>query len=173
MFLGAAGQNGILVWTVRYVSITLSDQYLAPVCLSLFWIATSVSRIFSPRLPFSSLGILAVGSVLSGIGWGIGVFSNTSPGICIACVAAGMTSGCCIPLLLGIGAEFSRKDTGLVTSMLMFVKTAGQIICPVVIAYIQSIGGLRNAVYMIAPVFIADGSIAFILNRMKKQNAFL
>ncbi|HJD48319.1 MAG TPA: MFS transporter [Candidatus Mediterraneibacter norfolkensis] len=173
MFLGAAGQNGILVWTVRYVSFTLSDQYLAPVCLSLYWIATSVSRIFSPRLPFPALRILAVGSAISGIGWGIGVFSNTSFGICAACVVAGMTSGCCIPLLLGIGAEFSSRDTGLVTSMLMFVKTAGQIICPVVIAQIQSAGGLRNAVYTIAPVFIVDGAIAFILNRMKKRNAFL
>ena len=169
MFFGAAAQNGILVWTVRYVSSFLCDTELAPVCLSVFWICSTVSRIFSPRIPVEPLKILAFGSLISGAAWGIGILSGNATAVLAACTIAGLSSGCCIPLLLNEGAGLSRNNTGLVTSVLMMIKTAGQMLSPIFVSSMQAELGMRLAVFLIGIIFIADGVTAAVMVWMKTQ----
>lgn len=171
MFLGAASQNGILVWTVRYVSTSLKSLELAPICLSVFWIASTVSRVFAPYLPFSSIGIIAAGAIFSGIAWGAGVMSETPGGVLAACIVAGLASGCCMPMLLNEGAVFNRDNTGLITSVLMIVKTVGQILCPVFISQLKAAGGVRISMLMIAFLFFLNGIVAWIMTRMKLRRS--
>lgn len=167
MFFGAASQNGIIVWTVRYVSTSLKSLESAPICLSVFWIASTVSRIFAPYLPFCPTEIIAKGAVLSGIAWGIGILSETPGGVMAACIAAGLASGCCMPMLLNEGAAFNRDNTGFITSVLMIVKTTGQILCPVFISHLKAAGGVQAAMLMIALLFFINGAAAWIMTRMK------
>lgn len=171
MFLGAASQNGILVWTVRYVSASLGSLEIAPVCLSIFWIASTVSRIFAPYLPFLPMQIIATGGVISGIAWGLGIWSETPYGVLGACAAAGLASGCCMPMLLNEGAVFNRNNTGLTTSVLMIVKTAGQILCPIFISHLKAAGGVEISMLMIAVLFVADGIAAWAMLRMKRRRS--
>lgn len=171
MFLGAASQNGILVWTVRYVSASLGSLEIAPVCLSIFWIASTVSRIFAPYLPFRPMQVIAAGGVISGMAWGLGIWSGTPYGVLGACVAAGLLSGCCMPMLLNEGAVFNRSNTGLMTSVLMIVKTAGQILCPIFISHLKAAGGVKISMLMIAVLFVADGIAAWAMLRMKRRRS--
>lgn len=173
MFLGAASQNGILVWTVRYVSDSLGSPQIAPVCLSVFWIASTVSRIFAPYLPFCPMQVVASGGVISGIDWGLGIWSGTPYGVLGACIAAGLSGGCCMPMLLNEGAVFNRTNTGLMTSVLMIVKTAGQILCPIFISHLKSVGGVEISMLMITVLFVADGIAAWMLLRMKRRRALI
>lgn len=170
MFIGAAGQNGILVWTVRYVSTALGDIDLAPVCLSAYWVCSTVSRISAPRLPVRPMKLLAVGSAVSGIAWGIGILAGTSCAVLAACIVAGLASGCCIPLLLNEGAGFSRDNTGLTTSVLMLVKTAGQMITPIFISFMQGRMGTKSAIFLIGIIFIADAAVAAVMVQMKTRS---
>ena len=167
MFLGAASQNGIIVWTVRYVSTSLESLELAPICLSVFWIASTISRIFAPYLPFRSIEVITVGAITSGIAWGIGILSETPDGVLIACIVAGLASGCCMPMLLNEGAVFNRNNTGLITSVLMIVKTVGQILCPVFISHLKAIGGMQISMLTIALLFFLNGAVAWSMTRMK------
>lgn len=173
MFVGAAAQNGVLVWTVRYVSDFLHNRELATVCLSVFWATSTVSRIYACRLPLAPLKTLAIGSILAGCAWGIAVCLNSAAVMIAACFIAGLGSGCCIPILLSEGAEFDPENTGLSGNMMMIIKTAGQITCPLLISFVMELTTLQMALLCIAPLLILDGAAAAILNRIKKQNAFL
>lgn len=173
MLLGAMAQNGILIWTVRYVSVVLENEILAPVCLSLFWASSTVSRVLVPYIRGSSLKILGIGSVISGAAWAVGISVGNAHMMLFVCTAAGLASGCCIPLLLNEGVMFSRENTGLTTSMLMLIKTMGQILMPVLVSAVQTFYGVSNAMYFVALIFVADGIAAVAMLRMRmRENAF-
>lgn len=173
MFLGAAAQNGILVWTVRYVGDFLMNKSLAATALSVFWATSTVSRIFSARLPFPPLGILGLGSALAGLAWGVAIYTDSALTVLFACAVAGLGSGCCIPILLNEGAEFNRENAGLVTNLMMIVKTAGQMASPLLISYIMEWTSMKTAMFWIMPLFVVDGIAAGILLQIKKRKAFL
>lgn len=172
MFIGAMAQNGILVWTVRFVGDFLKSPDLAATALSVFWATSTVSRIFSARLPLKPLKLLAAGSVLSGLAWGAGIYSDSAWAVFAACMIAGLGSGGCIPILLNEGAEFNREDSGLVTNLMMIIKTVGQITCPLLISYIMEFTSMKTAMYWIVPLFVLDGIVAGILLCLKERKAF-
>lgn len=156
IFLGAAAQNGILVWTVRYVSDTLRNETIAPLCLAAFWIASTISRVITPRLTAKPSAVLAIGSALTSITWTAGVLSGKAEMMLICSIIGGLGSGCCIPVLLSEGAGFSPNNTGLITSIMMIVKTAGQILMPLVVSVMRAMNGEVVGMLLIAAMFFAD-----------------
>lgn len=155
IFLGAAAQNGVLVWTVRYVSGTLKSEALAPLCLSLFWVASAV---------------LAAGSALTAAVWTAGIVSENAVMMLICCIIGGLGSGCCIPVLLSEGAAFSPENTGLITSILMIVKTIGQILMPLAVSAIRASIGETAGMLLIAAAFLADAvAVAGLIYVKKKE----
>lgn len=170
IFLGAAAQNGVLVWTVRYVSGTLKSEALAPLCLSLFWIASTVSRVMTPRLPVRPSAVLAAGSALTAAVWTAGIVSENAVMMLICCIIGGLGSGCCIPVLLSEGAAFSPENTGLITSILMIVKTIGQILMPLAVSAIRASIGETAGMLLIAAAFLADAvAVAGLIYVKKKE----
>ena len=167
MILGAMAQNGVIVWVVRYVSVHLGNGSLAPFCLSLFWIATSVSRVAVPRLPVKPLGFLSCGSIAAGLIWILGVVSGRAAVMLLVSVAAGLLSGCCMPVLLGEGAGFNKENTGLTTNVLMMVKTTGQILMPMIVSAVISSAGFSSAMILTGCVFAADGLAVLVLLQLK------
>lgn len=170
IFLGAAAQNGVLVWTVRYVSGTLKSEALAPLCLSLFWIASTVSRVMTPRLPVRPSAVLAAGSALTAAVWTAGIVSENAVMMLICCIIGGLGSGCCIPVLLSEGAAFSPENTGLITSILMIVKTIGQILMPLAVSAMRASTGETAGMLLIAAAFLADAVAVAGLIYVKKKD---
>lgn len=110
--------------------------------------------------------------ILGGVAWGIGVHADSAWMVLGACVIAGLGSGGCIPILLNEGAEFNRENSGLVTNLMMIIKTVGQITCPLLISYVMEFTSMKTAMYWIVPLFVLDGIVAGILLRLKERNAF-
>ena len=174
MILAAMAQNGILVWVIRYVQTVLGNENLAPLCLSFFWVCSTVSRIFVPYLPVRPLTFLAVGSLVSALSWLAGIALGNPAVMLFVCMIAGLSSGCGMPVLLGEGARISSGNTGLVTNMLMIIKTIGQILMPVIVSTAVVAVGFTNAMRLTGILFAADGLvIAAILYFHRKHETVL
>lgn len=169
IFFGAAAQSGIIVWTIRYVSVSLGNPEIAAVCLSIFWVATTISRFGSPLLPLRPSVILASGAFISAITWTIALLVNQPLGMCIATGVTGLVSGSCIPLSLSEGAIMNPDKTGFSTNILMTLKTIGQILSPIIVAFVMSLGSMRTGMYVTSAFFLINGVFAALMIRRKNS----
>lgn len=165
IFFGAAAQSGIIVWTIRYISVSLHSPEVAAVCLSIFWIASTVSRFCSPLLPFQPSRILAFGALISAVVWTAALIINQPLVLCIASGLTGLVSGSCIPLTLSEGAVINPEKTGLSTNILMASKTIGQILSPVAVAFVMSLGSMQTGMYVSSAFFLLNGIFAALMIR--------
>lgn len=169
IFFGAAAQSGIIVWTIRYVSVSLGNPEIAAVCLSIFWVATTISRFGSPLLPVRPSVILASGAFISAITWTVALLVNQPLGMCIATGVTGLVSGSCIPLSLSEGAIMNPDKTGFSTNILMTLKTIGQILSPIIVAFVMSLGSMRSGMYVTSAFFLINGLFAALMIRRKNS----
>lgn len=169
IFFGAAAQSGIIVWTIRYVSVSLASPGIAAICLAIFWITTTVSRFASPLLPYQPSQIVALGAFISAVVWAVALIVNQPAVMCVATGIAGLVSGSCIPMTLSEGAAINPEKTGFSTSILMILKTVGQILSPIIVAFIMSLGSMRTGMYATSVFFIINGIFAALMIRGKKQ----
>jgi len=171
IFFSAAAQSGVTVWTIRYVSTYLKSSALSGICLSVYWIASTVSRFFSPLIPWKPCKIIAVGAFASAFAWAIALVVNVPVSIFIACIIVGLASGSGIPLSLSEGTSMYGGQTGFATSMLMFFKTVGQILSPIIIAYISYQCQMRVGMLATSVFFAINGLFAVLfLYGLKKQS---
>ena len=168
IFFGAAAQSGIIIWTIRYVSVSLGSPDIAAICLSVFWITSTISRFSSPLLKFKPSQILAFGAFVSAVIWMIALTINQPLGICIACGITGLASGSCIPMTLSEGADINSENTGFSTSILMIFKTIAQIISPIIIAFVMSLSSMTTAMYVTSGFFLINGVFAALMIRNKE-----
>lgn len=168
LFFGAAAQSGMIVWTIRYVSVYLHSPNLAGICLSVYWIASTVSRFCSPFIPWKPYQILTFGAIASAIIWTLTLVINLPYIILFGCLLVGLTSGSCIPMSLSEGAAINREQTGMSTSMLMIFKTIGQIVSPMVIAYISSMFTMQIGMLVTSIFFAINGFFCVLMMRAKK-----
>lgn len=167
IFFGAAAQSGIIVWTIRYVSISLGSPETAALCLSVFWVSSTVSRFFCPMLKLAPSQILAYGAFGSAVIWTAALIINQPLGILAACAITGLASGSCIPMTLSEGAEMNAENTGFSTSILMMFKTIAQILSPIIVAFIMSVSSMTTAMYMTSLFFVINGLFAALMIRRK------
>ena len=73
-------------------------------------------------------------------------------------------------MLLSEGAAFSPENTGLITSILMIVKTIGQILMPLAVSAIRASIGETAGMLLIAAAFLADGVAVAGLICVKKKD---
>lgn len=177
LFFGAAGQSGVIVWTLRYVSVYLGSPAIATVSLSLFWVTSTLSRFAAPHLPLSPSRILAYGAFISAVAWGAAIGISTPLSVCFACCLAGLASGACMPMSLHEGATICPGSTGVPTSVLMIVKTVAQAVAPLAVAYAMSLWDMRNAMFVTAVFFALNGVAAFAIGsqqttRKKRMGLF-
>lgn len=172
IFFGAAAQSGVITWVIRYVSTDLNENTIATVCLSAYWIFATISRFFSPSLPFKPYTIIAGGALISAIAWATAIMSGSSVLICVACGLVGLTSGSCIPMVLSEGANNNRENTGFSTSILMILKTTAQILSPVFIAFFMSITSMKSGMLITATFFLADAILGIFLKKYYNNQSF-
>lgn len=163
IFFGAAAQSGIIVWTIRYISVSLQSPEIAAICLSIFWITSTISRFFSPLLPVAPSRILAFGALISAVIWACALTVNQPLVMCVASGITGLVSGSCIPLTLSEGAIINSGKTGLSTNILMASKTIGQILSPIVVAFVMSLGNMQTGMYVTSVLFLLNGVFAALM----------
>ena len=169
IFFGAAAQSGIIVWTIRYASVSLNSPEIAAVCLSIFWITTTISRFCSPLLPVRPSVLLAFGAFISAITWTAALVVNQPLGMCVATGITGLVSGSCIPLTLSEGAITNPEKTGFSTNILMTLKTIGQILSPIIVAFVMSLGSMQTGMYMTSAFFVINGIFAVLMIRKRQS----
>ncbi len=171
IFFGAAAQSGVIVWTIRYVSVFLQNPELAPICLSVFWVTSTISRFAAPQLPLKPNQILAFGALIAGVAWGIALIVDTPWVVCIACAVAGLAAGPCIPMSLSEGASVNLQGTGMATSILMIFKTIAQILSPIILAFIMSLSSMQTGMFVTCIFFFLNFVVAFMMIRRSKFTA--
>ena len=167
IFFGAAAQSGIIVWIIRYVSLSINSPEISAICLSIFWVTSTVSRFCSPILPVKPSQTVALGAFISAITWTVAIVINQPIIICIACGITGLASGSCIPMTLSEGAMINPEKTGLSTSILMMSKTVGQILSPIIVAFVMSLGSMQTGMYVTSALFAINGIFAVLIIRKK------
>lgn len=171
IFFSAAAQSGVIVWTIRYVSVYLNNPGLAGICLSVFWIATTVSRFCSPLIPWKPCKIMAIGAFVSAILWTIALVINIPFSIFVACILVGLASGSGIPMSLSEGTSMYKEQTGLVTSMLMISKSMGQILSPIIVAFVSSKYQMQIGMLVTSIFFAINGMFSIsIINKKAKTS---
>ena len=167
IIFGAAAQSGIIVWTIRYVFVTFNNPEIAAVCLSVFWIATTISRFCAPLLPLQTSQIMAWGAFISAATWAVALAINLPLAMCIACGITGLASGSCIPMSLSEGAAINPEETGFSTSILMIFKTIAQILSPIIVAFVMSLNDMRTGMVTASVFFAVNGVFAALMIRRK------
>lgn len=167
IFFGAAAQSGIIVWTIRYVFVTFNNAEIAAVCLSVFWIATTISRFCAPLLPLQTSQIITWGAFISAATWAAALAINLPLAMCVACGITGLASGSCIPMSLSEGAAINPEETGFSTSILMIFKTIAQILSPIIVAFVMSLNDMRTGMVTASVFFAVNGVFGALMIRRK------
>lgn len=169
IFFGAMAQSGIIVWLIRYVSEFLGSPANAAICLSVFWITTTISRFIIHLLPFTPSQIMTFGALVSAVIWGIAIYISNPIIILIASALVGLLSGSCIAITIGIGTKIRPESTGLATSTIMIIKTVGQMISPIIVSFVMSLDNMKTSMYTAAVLFLINGLFAWLLYRHEKN----
>ncbi len=161
LFFGAAAQSGVIIWVIRYVSVYLESATIGTMCLSCYWIASTISRFMSPMLPFKPITLVTAGAIISGITWFIAIIINSPYIILIACIVVGLTSGSCIPMSLTQAAILARDNTTISTSILMFFKTVAQVLSPIIVSFFMGLCNMQIGMYVTVVFFLINGLVGF------------
>jgi MFS family permease len=168
-FFGTAAQNGIAVWTIRYVSSAFEASNISTYCLSAFWLATAVSRLVCPWLPFSAVKILSYGALMASIFWTVAILINNPIAIFVSCILTGLVSGSCIPLTLTVGAQLFPSQTGFSTSLLMMFKVVSQMVSPIIIAFVMAYSTQQIGMLVVSVFFFLNAAVMICPGAMKKK----
>ena len=167
-FFAAAAQQGIILWTVRYVSVYIHAPEIATFALSTFWITVTVSRFAAPYVPIRSTIITACGSAVCALAWACAVAYGNSYGFWVACFLIGLASGCYIPIVLSESASLCPEHTGTATSVLLIAKTIGQMISPLLISGMAGLTSMKTGMYVAAICFLTAAVLGMAVVREQK-----
>lgn len=128
--LYAAAQIGLLGWVVRYTSVQFNDPQTGSMCLTAYWVCTTVCRLVTPRLPFKPGKMLVVGGLSACVFHVIGILSGSAVGMLIASGIIGLTSGQWIPVMISEATRGNEDRTSLITSGIFLVMGLARMLIP-------------------------------------------
>lgn len=149
--LCAAAQLGLVSWVVRYTSVQFDDAQIGSLCLTAYWVCTTICRLVTPRLPFKPGKMLIVGSIGAGVFHALGVLSGSAVGMLIASGLIGLISGLCIPVMISEATRGNEDRTSLITSGLFLAMGFGRMTMPLCMGAIGA-GSLFAAMLLPAAV---------------------
>jgi len=118
MFFYAGNQSILAVWIKRYVETRLSIPVWGAYALSAMWLGTTICRLFiSPNINSSSPKKIYIGNFISAIAIIAGLISGSVPGIVMASLVVGLSSGASVPLIIATGCEWNPDKTAYGTIM--------------------------------------------------------
>ena len=168
----SAFQNGFNIWIVRYFSNGLGFTGNAALALSLFWVANTVSRVLTPRLPLKTEETLLYGFVAASIAAAAGVLSG-SPGVMFCCVVlAGLFSGAAIPQFYHLNAVYNPEIPLVASSFTSIMMYVSWTVTAPITALLTGGGNWRAGMLLIS-FYVLIGGLAMLpaVLRMKKGRA--
>ena len=128
--LYAAAQIGLLGWVVRYTSVQFNDPQTGSMCLTAYWVCTTICRLVTPRLPIKPGKLLVVGGLGACVFHVIGILSGSAVGMLIASGIIGLTSGQWIPVMISEATRGNEDRTSLITSGIFLVMGLARMLIP-------------------------------------------
>ena len=165
---GAFGQSGILVWIVRYMTVTFNAESLGATCITIFWIFATINRLVIPSIKIKPMKLIVGGSFLFAIAIFAGILSHNPIVMAVAVAVCGLSSGHFYPMLFMEAAEGYKGSTTMTTSVMQFVMGVGRVVIPLLAAFVSSI--FTAAAGMLIPGIgvLAGGIIGLIVLFEKK-----
>ena len=136
--LCAGAQLGLVGWVVRYTSVQFNDAQIGSLCLTAYWVCTTICRLVTPRLPFKPGKMLVVGSMGAGVFHALGVLSGSATGMLVASGLIGLVSGLCIPVMISEATRGNEDRTSLITSGLFLAMGFGRMTMPLCMGAISA-----------------------------------
>ena len=139
IFCYASYQIGYFLWISRYVEVYLGNAQMGPIALSLFWLGITLARIFITKLKFNKLKTVIIGNIAVILFVLIAVWSKNIFLAVVCSFFAGFINGATTPIQISTGCGWYLKNTILVTTVIYLVFNMAQIVCPLLVAAINSV----------------------------------
>lgn len=143
-----AHQIGISSWINRYVADYLGDVYNGPLSLSMFWVGTAASRLFSFVIRIRDSMKVMLGFLLTSVFILIGVLSRSGTVMVFCCLLAGLAEGPIIPLMLDMSCRWEKENTSLGSSMILLAHFCGLLLMPLMIGKLAALTNLMTAMLL-------------------------
>lgn len=162
----AAAQLGLLNWVVRYTDLRFGDAHTGSMCLTAYWICTTVCRLVTPRLPFKPGKMLVLGALGAALFNVLGVISGSAMGMLIGCALVGLTSGQCIPVMLSEATKGNEDRTSLITSGIFLLMGLARMVIPLGMGAVSTIS-LSAALLLPAAAALLCALCSFMAGRIR------
>ena len=153
----AASQLGMLNWVVRYTSVQFDDAQTGSLCLTAYWVCTTICRLVTPRLPFKPGKMLVIGMLGAAVFNVIGVLSGSAIGMLAACALIGIISGQYVPVMISEATKGNEDRTSLITSGIFLLMGLARMVMPL------GMGAVSSASLSIAMMLPAAAALACAL----------
>ena len=138
-FFGMYAIASIMVWIVRYMTLSYGAAELGALSISVYWICSTANRfLLAQVIKRAPMKFFALGAALSGVFILIGVFSGNPIVLCVMMGLFGFCSGHFIPVLISECAKGYEGKTTFTTSLVMFLMAIARIVCPILIAFVST-----------------------------------
>jgi len=152
-------QSGLLIWIVRYMTLSYNAEALGSAALSAYWVCGTISRFFAPRIRLRPITVFLLGAALSCVFQVIGVVSGNAIVMCVMTGVIGLVSGHCVPMLLSEASAGEAGNSSLIASSFLVSMCAVRIFTPVFMGYLADWTSL--SIMMLAPA--ASGAFAALV----------
>ena len=173
MLLGAAicyggAQLGITSWVARYFTVRFNNADMGSVCLSVYWITATLSRLIAPKIPLPPKKLLVYGTAIAGVAHVLGVVTGSAVAMLIATGVIGITSGLFIPMLVAEAARGNETRTSLTTSALFLVMCASRMVMPLMMGA-ASANSIAAAMIIPAVATLIAAAFCFLANVFEQK----
>jgi len=148
----AASQIGLLNWVVRYTSVQFNDAQTGSLCLTAYWVCTTICRLVTPHLPFQPGKMMVIGMLGAAVFNVIGVISGSAVGMLLASALIGIISGQYIPVMISEATRGNEDRTSLITSGIFLLMGLARMVMPLGMGAVSS---ASLAIAMLMPAVAA------------------
>jgi len=129
--------SAILIWLVRYMTLRFDAESIGLLSVTVYWVCATINRfLFAKFVKNSSMLLVTIGAVLSGVAVFFGIASGNPIVLCVMMGVFGFCSGHFIQVLVAECAAGYEGRTSFTTSFLMLVMCIARIGAPVIMAFV-------------------------------------
>lgn len=165
LFLYTCSMNGVNLWTVRYLAVTLNKPALASLCLSCYWLCSTISRFLVPAMHRPPMQKYIVGALAGFATMTLGVLSRSPILMCVFWGLTGIVSGHSVPTLIDLGTARYTQRPALPSSVLVIMMYLATSIFPMVMSAVNAAFTLSVSMFLPGIMLLCSGLLATRLAR--------
>ena len=165
LFLYTCSMNGVNLWTVRYVSVTLATPALGSLCLSCYWLCSTASRFLVPAMRRPSVQKFIIGAFAGFVTMTLGVLSRNPILMCVCWGLTGIVSGHSVPTLIDMGTARYTQRPGLPSSVLVIMMYLATSIFPMIMSAVNAVFTMYVSMVLPGVMLAVSGLLALRLRQ--------